>query len=254
MRCWRRATVPQCRVLWHITLHVDRQDFMYVTRQTYSHTHVHQYIHMCVCVCARILWCRCRFRLAQRNLFLAQLWSVGRQGRGGGGGRQSGTDRRSQSQPRRSRVELIRTSRHCQPSPQRKSALSYSVSFTHCQSLSLSAFLAFPFMAACAGIKCIPHEWIAEIRDGSQRVRCLTWIKAKSLAAPAPAPTPAPEVPPIPNSLCTLTPSIGGTPSLSFPHPISSSLHTSIQPAINAAGSRNVNVATSMSLSIRIEF
>lgn len=244
VRCWRRATVPQCRVLWHITLHVDRQDFMYVTRQTYSHTHVHQY--MCVYVCARILWCRCRFRLAQRNLFLAQLWSGGRQGRGGGGCRQSGTDRRSQSQPRRSRVELIRTSRHCQPSPQRKSALSYSVSFTHCQSLFLSFSLAFPFMAACAGIKCIPHEWIAEIRDGSQRFRCLTWIKAKSLAAPAP--TPAPEVPPIPNALCTFT------PSLSNPLPISSSLHTSIQPAINAAGSRNVNVATSMSLSIRIEF
>lgn len=51
---------------------------------------------------------------------------------------------------------------------------------------SLSVALFFPFMAACAGIKCIPHEWIAEIRDGSQRVRCLTWIKAKSLAAPAP--------------------------------------------------------------------
>lgn len=57
-------------------------------------------------------------------------------------------------------------------------ALYLTLSLSLCQSVSLP-----PWLAACAGIKCIPHEWIPEIRDGSQRVRCLTWIKAKSLAA-----------------------------------------------------------------------
>lgn len=112
---------------------------------------------------------------------------------------------------------------------------------------SLSVALFFPFMAACAGIKCIPHEWIAEIRDGSQRVRCLTWIKAKSLAAPAP---------PAPGGASYLqlfvhssSLSLSQTPFLRLP-----CILASIQPAINAAGTRNVNVATSMSLSIRIAF
>lgn len=150
VRRWRRASEPQCRVLWHITLHVDRQDFMYVTRQTYSHSHTHTGINICMCVCACILWCRCRFRLAQRNLFLSAIVERGmtREGRrkGEGGGRQSGTDRRSQSQPRRSRVEPIRTSGHCQPSPPKERALYLTLSL----SLTVSRSL-FPLYGSMCG-------------------------------------------------------------------------------------------------------
>lgn len=114
---------------------------------------------------------------------------------------------------------------------------------------SLSVALFFPFMAACAGIKCIPHEWIAEIRDGSQRVRCLTWIKAKSLAAPAP-PAPAPGG----ASYLQLFVHSSSLSLFQTPSPPLPCILASIQPAINAAGTRNVNVVTSMSLSIRIAF
>lgn len=96
------------------------------------------------------------------------------------------------------------------PAPKERAlylTLSFSLTVSLSLSLCLCLCLSFPFMAACAGIKCIPHEWIAEIRDGSQRVRCLTWIKAKSLAAPAP------EVPLSP-TLCTLL-----LPSSHFPTP-----------------------------------
>lgn len=164
---------------------------MYVTRQILTHTYLNACV--CACVCACILCCRCRFRLAQRNLFLAQLW---RGEAKGWGGRRVTDGRSQQSLPRRSRVEPIRTSRgtlsslQLSPCSLKKSerALYLTPSLSVCQSLSSHPPLPSLYVAACAGIKCIPHEWIAEIRAGSQRVRCLTWIKAKSLAAGVAAP------------------------------------------------------------------
>lgn len=92
---------------------VDRQDFMYVTHNKHIHTHTHTHtcpsIDICGCVCACILCCRCRFRLAQRNLFLAQLWR-GEAASEGRGEKRRGSVTDGRSQPRRSRVEPIRTS------------------------------------------------------------------------------------------------------------------------------------------------
>lgn len=189
-----------CPVLWHITLQRRSSGFHVChTQQTYSHTHSHTCpsIDICGCVCACILCCRCRFRLAQRNLFLAQLW----RGEGARGGKRRGSVTDGRSQPRRSRVEPIRTSggthslclssAQSLPLPRESErALYLTLSLSLCQSVSLP-----PWLAACAGIKCIPHEWIPEIRDGSQRVRCLTWIKAKSLAAAAAGGAPCPLYP-----------------------------------------------------------
>lgn len=150
MRRWRRASEPQCRVLWHITLHVDRQDFMYVTRQTYSHSHTQTRMNICVCVCVRVFF-GVGVGFASHNVIYFWRNCGAGNDKGGeegieGGGRQSGTDRRSQSQPRRSRVEPIRTSGHCQPSPPKERALYLTLSL----SLTVSRSL-FPLYGSMCG-------------------------------------------------------------------------------------------------------
>lgn len=113
---------------------------------TLTHTNAHEYM----CVCVRVFF-GVGVGFASHNVIYFWRNCGAGNDKGGeegieGGGRQSGTDRRSQSQPRRSRVEPIRTSGHCQPSPPKERALYLTLSL----SLTVSRSL-FPLYGSMCG-------------------------------------------------------------------------------------------------------